>query len=103
MLKILLLTLACCFIFADALRCSCRGVKCGSLRCGPRVGKVRISCGCCPVCAKQKGDECGGAWFHRGKCDTCLECVNKKCVQTKDDEDCNQEHQQIPEESTLFD
>ncbi|XP_059174639.1 CCN family member 3-like [Physella acuta] len=32
-------------------------------------------CGCCPVCAKQEGEECGGDLAYRGKCDRDLDCV----------------------------
>ena len=33
---------------------------------------VKDVCNCCPVCAKQEGDRCGGAWGAAGKCDQAL-------------------------------
>ena len=35
-------------------------------------------CGCCDVCAKVEGEECGGPWDLNGKCDKGLKCVHKE-------------------------
>ena len=32
-------------------------------------------CGCCNVCAKVEGEECGGLWNFSGTCDKGLTCV----------------------------
>ena len=38
------------------------------------LGRIdRDLCGCCDVCAKQKGEECGGPWGGN-KCDDGLNC-----------------------------
>ena len=43
-------------------------------------------CGCCKVCARIKGEKCGGLWNWYGTCDDGLECKPKdemnpgKCV-----------------------
>ena len=33
------------------------------------------ACGCCKVCAKLIGEECGGFWGKDGTCDDGLECI----------------------------
>ncbi|KAG5275571.1 hypothetical protein AALO_G00121860 [Alosa alosa] len=38
-------------------------------------GLVRSICGCCNVCAKVKGEDCGGQLDLRGICDQGLKCV----------------------------
>ncbi|KAH9518539.1 Cysteine-rich motor neuron 1 protein [Bulinus truncatus] len=56
---------------------------CHKLHCSPRrASKLNCKggittgvCGCCPVCAKQEGEECGGHYAYRGKCDRNLDCV----------------------------
>ncbi|XP_055881857.1 cysteine-rich motor neuron 1 protein-like [Biomphalaria glabrata] len=56
---------------------------CHRLHCSPRrASKLQCKggvttgvCGCCPVCAKQEGEECGGHYAYRGKCDRNLDCV----------------------------
>jgi len=36
---------------------------------------VKDECGCCEVCAKGEGEECGGLWGTDGTCADDLECV----------------------------
>jgi len=38
-------------------------------------GFVKDVCGCCDVCAKLEGEECGGEWDMHGKCSRGLRCV----------------------------
>ncbi|KAI4897411.1 hypothetical protein NFI96_024485, partial [Prochilodus magdalenae] len=45
-----------------------------------RGGKVLDPCQCCYVCAKQKGETCGGAWNLSGTCDKGLECREEVCT-----------------------
>ncbi|CAL1272301.1 unnamed protein product [Larinioides sclopetarius] len=40
-----------------------------------RLGKTTDVCGCCPVCYKGVGDECGGPWNVFGVCAHHLSCV----------------------------
>ncbi|KAF6036875.1 hypothetical protein EB796_004815 [Bugula neritina] len=54
----------------DRLFCTVR--KASRLQCPG--GKTTDICGCCPVCAKQVGDPCGGEWNYLGKCDVGLYC-----------------------------
>ena len=59
----------------SCLRCDSPLVKCkpvNTLNCAG--GLVRGVCGCCAVCAKVKGEKCGGPWNIRGKCDCGLRC-----------------------------
>ena len=61
------------------LRCpSCDRVHCSPRRPSElttcRGGVVRGICNCCPVCAKTEGQDCGGQWHYRGRCDTGLVC-----------------------------
>jgi len=45
-------------------------------------GIVKDVCGCCDVCAKLEGEECGGAWDMSGKCARGLRCVRKDPLKT---------------------
>lgn len=54
----------------DRLFCTVR--KESRLKC--RGGTTTDICGCCPVCAKQVGEPCGGEWNYLGKCDAGLYC-----------------------------
>ncbi|XP_050401996.1 serine protease HTRA1B [Patella vulgata] len=62
----------------NGLRCP----PCEKLHCMPNTlsiqtckGGVTTSiCGCCPVCAKVKGERCGGEYEYLGKCDQGLYC-----------------------------
>jgi hypothetical protein len=61
----------------ESLRCRCDSphVKCTpvyKLNCAG--GLVRDVCGCCAVCAKVKGEKCGGPWNLRGRCGCGLRC-----------------------------
>ena len=75
---------------ALGLQCPpCERVHCSPrrpsrLRC--RGGIVRGVCNCCPVCAKQEGDTCGGQWNYLGRCDAGLHCdtgANRSPVRSK--------------------
>uniref|UniRef100_A0A1E1WVU2 Putative insulin-like protein growth factor binding protein n=1 Tax=Tityus obscurus TaxID=1221240 RepID=A0A1E1WVU2_TITOB len=39
------------------------------------VGITSDTCGCCQVCAKNAGEDCGGPWKVYGRCGKGLECV----------------------------
>lgn len=54
----------------EKVHCSPRRPR--HLRC--RGGLVRGVCGCCPVCAKQLDETCGGHWNYLGTCDKGLIC-----------------------------
>ena len=54
----------------EKVHCSPRRPR--HLRC--RGGLVRGVCGCCPVCAKQLDEACGGHWNYLGTCDKGLIC-----------------------------
>lgn len=54
----------------DRLFCTVR--KASKLKC--KGGKTTDICGCCPVCAMQMGESCGGEWNYLGKCDVGLYC-----------------------------
>nr|XP_045596383.1 uncharacterized protein LOC123757029 [Procambarus clarkii]XP_045596384.1 uncharacterized protein LOC123757029 [Procambarus clarkii] len=60
------------------LRCPpCSKIHCEEhrprrLRCAG--GVTRGVCGCCPVCAKTRGQVCGGALGYLGRCDAGLTC-----------------------------
>ena len=59
-------------------------LKCFELVPGGR-GYTKDVCGCCDVCAKGRGELCGGYWFHFGRCDADLTCVlrtNGKLINT---------------------
>ncbi|KAB7502076.1 Venom protein [Armadillidium nasatum] len=40
-----------------------------------KFGIIKDVCNCCNICAKGKGDECGGPWGLGGKCAEGLRCV----------------------------
>ncbi|KAI4897405.1 hypothetical protein NFI96_005669, partial [Prochilodus magdalenae] len=48
-------------------------VSCPEIQCPGQ--KVMQLCSCCPECAKQKGEICGGLFNKIGICDRGLECV----------------------------
>ncbi|XP_070542671.1 cysteine-rich motor neuron 1 protein-like [Ptychodera flava] len=64
----------------DGLQCP----PCERIHCKPKKasrlqhkcpGSVTTGlCGCCPACAKQIGERCGGKWEAQGKCDRGLVC-----------------------------
>lgn len=41
------------------------------------VGLTKDACGCCDVCAKAKGEACGGPWFLLGRCGKGLKCIRE--------------------------
>ncbi|XP_028840160.1 cysteine-rich motor neuron 1 protein [Denticeps clupeoides] len=58
-----------------ALLClPCDESKCESPRRCPGAVLLGV-CGCCPVCAKQKNESCGGVYGLYGTCDRGLRCV----------------------------
>ena len=66
------------FTTTQSLSC----IPCKDSQCTP-VAKLNCQgglkmgvCGCCKVCAKIKGEKCGGIWDHFGKCDDGLTCVS---------------------------
>jgi len=63
---------------SDALSChECDRDNCEKpwdLRC--KGGLVKDVCGCCDVCGKVEGEECGGLFYLKGDCDEGLTCVN---------------------------
>ncbi|XP_023217453.1 venom protein 302-like isoform X2 [Centruroides sculpturatus] len=73
--SILLLVLACCIIATYALDCP----SCDKSACQPHgrcvAGVVKDVCGCCDVCAKRIGEECGGPDDIYGKCARWMLCV----------------------------
>lgn len=58
---------------------------CDRIHCDPRMpsqltcqgGVTTGVCGCCPICAKVKGERCGGDFNYLGKCDSGLFCQIK--------------------------
>ena len=66
----------------QALRCpicdsgviNCPAIQ--KLKC--KGGLVADVCGCCGVCAKVKGEKCGGPFNLFGKCDCGLECLKNQ-------------------------
>ena len=43
-------------------------------------------CGCCPVCARQEGQGCGGPWNYLGTCDVHLRCVRLELEEEEEEE-----------------
>lgn len=66
----------------QALHCPpCEQIHCSSRRALKRQCKGGVTtgvCGCCPVCARQEGESCGGTWDYLGKCDEGLVCVSRE-------------------------
>ena len=62
---------------------SVEALSCGSQPCDPAScpkvdcvgGKVYGPCDCCQVCAKQRGESCGGQYDLAGQCDDGLVCL----------------------------
>ncbi|KAJ8418996.1 hypothetical protein AAFF_G00004950 [Aldrovandia affinis] len=53
----------------------CSEVECPLKRQGCPAGHVTEPCGCCPQCARQRGQVCGGPHWGRGYCDQGLTCI----------------------------
>merc|ERR1719228_1055598 len=54
-------------------------IEMGCIPCGPPpmdCQLVKDVCGCCDVCAKTEGEECGGPWNITGICADGLTCAN---------------------------
>uniref|UniRef100_A0A4Q8K956 U46-Sparatoxin-Hju1a_1 n=1 Tax=Heteropoda jugulans TaxID=1358901 RepID=A0A4Q8K956_9ARAC len=69
-------------VFGVALIVSCLALDCPECNrdiCkdpGPcRFGQTTDACGCCPVCYKGVGEECGGPWNVFGLCANHLSCI----------------------------
>lgn len=56
----------------DRLFCTVSVKRASKLKC--KGGITTDICGCCPVCAKQIQEPCGGEWNYLGKCDVGLYC-----------------------------
>ncbi|KAI3371204.1 hypothetical protein L3Q82_023829, partial [Scortum barcoo] len=66
----------------------CERIHCSSrraLRLQCKGGVTTGVCGCCPVCARQEGETCGGTWDYLGKCDEGLVCVYQDSAADKPD------------------
>lgn len=70
-----------------ALHCPpCERIHCSprrALRLQCKGGVTTGVCGCCPACAKQAGESCGGTWDYLGKCDEGLVCVYLEPTESK--------------------
>ncbi|XP_076038367.1 single insulin-like growth factor-binding domain protein-2 isoform X2 [Oratosquilla oratoria] len=58
-------------------------IPCSDTVCDPpkpvncKWGTQKDVCGCCLVCAKGPGEECGGPWFVRGRCAMGFRCLQR--------------------------
>lgn len=72
----------------QALHCPpCERIHCSprrALRLRCKGGITTGVCGCCPTCAKQAGESCGGTWDYLGKCDEGLVCVYQEHNESKE-------------------
>ena len=60
---------------SEALSCTpCNTFNCPAAPSNCKGGLALDACGCCEVCAKVKGESCGGIWGTSGKCDAGLVC-----------------------------
>lgn len=70
----------------QALHCPpCERIHCSpqhSLKLTCKGGITTGVCGCCPTCARQAGETCGGNWDYLGKCDQGLVCVTEDATAT---------------------
>ena len=65
----------------SCLPCDSPFVKCLPLRkLNCKGGLVKSVCGCCAICAKVKGEKCGGFWGEEGTCDYGLTCYKSLTV-----------------------
>lgn len=73
----------------QALHCPpCERIHCSprrALRLQCKGGITTGVCGCCPACAKQAGESCGGTWDYLGKCDEGLVCVYQETAASNPD------------------
>lgn len=61
-----------------ALRCGPCNSRCTpTYKLGCKGGLTYGICRCCAVCAKIKGEKCGGIWNMEGTCDRGLICIKK--------------------------
>lgn len=57
-------------------KCDSGKIKCSSIhKLDCKGGLVSDPCMCCAVCAKIKGENCGGPFNITGKCDCGLKCL----------------------------
>ncbi|XP_019622837.1 PREDICTED: venom protein 302-like [Branchiostoma belcheri] len=70
-----------------ALSCqTCEEVVCEEPpKCKANANYVKDVCGCCDVCAKVKGEDCGGEWNIHGICADGLICQYPEPPSTTDD------------------
>ncbi|CAH1251937.1 CRIM1 [Branchiostoma lanceolatum] len=69
-----------------ALSCiPCEERECEDPRPCRRNAVVKDVCGCCDVCARVKGEICGGPWGIDGICAEGLTCVKPEPEETGDD------------------
>uniref|UniRef100_A0A8C2ZCD0 IGFBP N-terminal domain-containing protein n=1 Tax=Cyclopterus lumpus TaxID=8103 RepID=A0A8C2ZCD0_CYCLU len=68
----------------QALHCPpCERIHCSTrraLKLQCKGGVTTGVCGCCPVCARAEGENCGGTWDYLGKCDEGLVCVYQEAT-----------------------
>ena len=73
-----LLTIACLLAAAAALSCPpppCQRDQCQQLTYSDCPSGIGVDfCGCCPVCLRNEGENCGGIYEGSPKCGTGLEC-----------------------------
>ena len=81
MKTIFLIALVMSAILAITQALSCPKCDAGVIKC-PEIHKLKCKgrlvtdvCGCCAVCAKVKGENCGGPFNITGKCDCGLKCL----------------------------
>lgn len=71
----------------QSLHCPpCERIHCSprrALKLQCRGGITTGICGCCPVCAKLAGENCGGTWDYLGKCDEGLVCIHEEAADGK--------------------
>ncbi|GFU93456.1 IGFBP N-terminal domain-containing protein [Trichonephila clavipes] len=73
---------ALCFVVVIAVIASCLALDCPDCdieMCKDpgtcHLGRTTDICGCCTVCLKGVGEECGGPWGVFGKCANHLSCI----------------------------
>ena len=74
--KVLLFSLAVVLMVVgtQAMSCAKTCSPCPATKMACEGGRVSDFCGCCDVCAKVVGEECGGPYDMMGRCDEGLRC-----------------------------
>merc|ERR1711936_592447 len=84
MLRLVLVVFACLAAGGHSLDCSpCEVGACPPPACCPSGSYILGECGCCEVCAKAKGETCGGPWDIFGSCAAGLRCL-RQCEDNED-------------------